>query len=142
MRIHYILWIIMWSHFECILHNLCDFKHTLKHILQCIFAFSVCFIQYTDGCIWYIIIACTTSFTLIVCWKLTVIDKCVFCELYQNSCIDGTEAYIKTMINFQEDPQGTHFSLSMFNTSAMVITDDTHSHFSNSFISVSFTLLG
>ena len=61
---------------------------------------------------------------------------------FQNIGIDSTYAYINTIINNQEDSHSTHFSLSMFNTGAMVITDDTHSHFSNSFISVSFTFLG
>ena len=47
---------IMWSNFECILHNECDFKTIPKHILQCMFAFSIFYLQYTDGCIWSLII--------------------------------------------------------------------------------------
>ena len=53
--------------------------------------------------------------------------------IFQNRGIDSTDAYINTIINNQEDPHSTHFYLSMFNKCAMVITDDTHSYFSNYF---------
>ena len=135
------LWRIMWSNFECILHNACAFKKIPKHILQCMFYFYIFSLQYTDRCIWSIINDCTTAFTLLFCWKITVIEKCVLCELFWNIGIDSTVAYINTIINSHEDSQGTHFSLSMFNTGATVITDDKHSHFSNYFISVPFNLL-
>ena len=62
--------------------------------------------------------------------------------LFQNRGIDSTDAYINTIINNQEDSHSTHFYTSMFNTGAMVITDDTHSHLSNSFKCVFFTLIG
>ena len=68
--------------------------------------------------------------------KITFIDKCVLCPLFLNIVIDRTDAYINTIIDSQEDFQGTHFSISMFNTGTMFITDDTHSYFSNSSIVV------
>ena len=102
------LWRIMCNNFEFVLHNACAFKEMPKHFLQCIFAFSIFSLHYTDGCIWSIINDCTT---IIFFWKLTVIVKCVFCELFQNFCINSTGAYIKTVIHFQEDSKGTHFSL-------------------------------
>ena len=60
---------------------------------------------------------------------------------FQNRWIDSTYAYINSIINNQEDSHSNYFSLSMFNTGAMVITDDTNLHFTNSFKCVSFTLL-
>ena len=37
--------------FECILHIACAFKKIPKHIIQCLFAFSIFSLQYTYGCI-------------------------------------------------------------------------------------------
>ena len=65
----------------------------------------------------------------------------MLCNFFENRGIDITYAYINT-INYQEDSHSTHFSLSMFNTGAMLITDYTHSHFSNSAVCLSFTILG
>ena len=132
----------MYSNFECKLHNSITIKEFTNHILQCSFDFYIFLLQYTYGRIWYIINYFTTSFTLLFCWKMTVIDECVFCKFFQNRGIDSIDAYINTIINYQENSHSTYFFQSMFNTCAMVITDDTHSHFSKSFKCVSFTILG
>ena len=73
---------------------------------------------------------------------MNVIDECILCDFFQNRGIDSTDAYINTIINYQEDSHSTHFSLSIFNTGAMFLTDDTHSYFSNSVMCMSFTLSG
>ena len=71
---------VMWSNFEWIIHSACALKEIPNHILWCTFGFSIFFLHYTDGWIRSIINDCTTAFTLIFCWKMTVIDKCVLCE--------------------------------------------------------------
>ena len=103
------LWEIMCSNFECKLHNAIAIKEVPNHILQCSFYFSIFFLQYIDGCIWSIINDCTTSFTLIFCWKMAVIDKFVLCVFLQNIGIYSIDAYMNTTINNQEDYRSTHF---------------------------------
>ena len=123
------LWRIIRSNFECKLHNRISVKAFPKHILQCNLYFSISSFLYIDGCIWFIINDCTTSLTVLFCRKITVIDERVLCEFFQNRGINSTDAYMHTIINYQEDFHTTHFSLSMFNTFAMVIADDTRLNF-------------
>ena len=88
----------MCSNSEWKLHNSIAIKEFLKHILQCTFGFSIVFLHYTIGCIWYIINDCTTSFNLIFFWEMTVIDVCLFCKFFENRGIDSTDAYVNTFI--------------------------------------------
>ena len=136
------LWRNIFSNFECKLHNVLAIKEFPKHILQCRFDFSISFLQYIYGWIWSIINDFIISFTIHFCWKINVIYKCVLCNFFENRVIYSTDVYINTIINYQEDSHSTHFSLSMGNMGEMVITDDTNSHFSNSVMCVSFSLLG
>ena len=101
----------MCSNFRYKLHNAIDTKELPKRIIQCIFSYYIFFLHYIDGCIWSIVNYCTTSFTLLFCWKMTVIDKCVLCELFQNCYIDSTDAYINTIINFSGGFPGYPFFL-------------------------------
>ena len=66
----------------------------------------------------------------------------MLCILLENRGIDLTYAYKNTIINYQENPHRTHCFPSISTIDVMVITYDTHSLFSNSFMCVSFTLLG
>ena len=43
------LWRIMCSNFEYKLHSAIAFKEFTNHIIQCIFAYSIFSLQYTDG---------------------------------------------------------------------------------------------
>ena len=123
------LWIFICSKFECILNNIIAIKEFPKHILQCTFAVSIFLLHYTDGCIWSIINDWNTESTLLFFWKRTVKDEWVLCNFFENRGTYSTYVYIKTIINYQEDSQSTHFSLSIFNTGSMVNTEHTHSHF-------------
>ena len=113
-----------------------------ENILQCMFACYIFSLQYTDGCICSIINDCTMACTLLWHWKMTLLDKYELFVMFLSIVIDSTFAYLNTIIYSHEDSQGTYFSLSMFNTGAMVITYHTHSNVSNSSIYVSFALLG
>ena len=64
---------------------------------------------YKNGCIWSIINDFTTTLTLLQWWKMTVIEKCMWCILFENRGIELTYAYINTIINYQENNHSTHF---------------------------------
>ena len=136
------LWKIIFSNFEIIIHNASVIKDIPKHILQCRFTVFIFSLLYIYECIWSIINDYATVFNLVSLWKMTVKDECMLCIFCDNKGIDLTNAYINTIINYQENSHSTHCFYSTFNIGVLVITDYTHSNFSNSVMCVSFTLLG
>ena len=100
---NYLRW--LWKHTPQ-----CKFLQKVhKHIIEYRFSFSVFFFQHKNGWMWSIFNDCTTTFTLLLLWKITVIDKCMWCIFFETRGINSTDAYINTIIDYLYNPYSTYF---------------------------------